>query len=127
MFKRITAVLLSVSLILIFAGCKKQQTIGTDVNGYDNANKKWPEVAAADMPKFQNGALTEKEFLDLISPYTDWRIYEIRTTATTVKPKGSGTAYYVSNDGDNANDGLTPSTPLADYAGVTKKDLKAAM
>lgn len=125
MFKRITAILLSVSLILIFAGCKKQQTIATDVDGYDNANNKWSEVAAADMPKFQNGTLTEKEFLDLISPYTDWRIYEIRTTATTVKPKGSGTAYYVSNDGDNANDGLSPSTPLADYVGVTKKGLKS--
>lgn len=52
--------------------------------------------------------LTTAEIQAKIEEITQKRITEIRTTKTEVEI--TGTAYYVSNDGNDENDGLTPET-----------------
>ena len=85
----------------------------------------WSVVAKANMPARQDSALTLAEMEKLYRPHTEWRIYDIRTTKTTVKTKNGGTAYYVSNKGKNSNDGLSPETPFATPANLGKVKLKA--
>ena len=85
----------------------------------------WSVVAKADMPARQDSTLTLAEMQKLYRPHTEWRIYDIRTTKTTVKTKNGGTAYYVSNKGKNSNDGLSPETPFATPANLGKVKLKA--
>ena len=76
-------------------------------------------------PQFTDSTMSEAEFVELLTPYLDWRVYEIRNTESDVKPAAGGTAYYVSNSGSNANDGLSPSTPLENYNGAVSKGLKS--
>ena len=51
-------------------------------------------------------AMSVEEIQTEIQSITDNRISEIRNTPTEVQIKG--TAYYVSNDGDDTNDGKSP-------------------
>lgn len=124
MAKRIVALLLAVLILSVFVGCKKPQTDISEGMEYNSASKQWTAVEKAEKPDFQNGSMSKEEFLNLITPYTDWRIYEIRTQVSQITPTDNGTAYYVSNKGDNSNDGLSPEAPLADYSGVLRKGLK---
>ncbi len=115
MFKRfisVLAVLLCVAMI--FSACGKNGTKG-------EKEKYWAKVEKVDEPDYQSGNLTLKEFEETYRPYTDWRIYDIRTTNSDVKPAEGGTAYYVSNNGDVSNDGLTPETPVPTYISVMGK------
>ncbi len=56
-----------------------------------------------------DGAAVEKA----IEAYKEKRIEEIRNTPTTIKAAEGRKAYYVSNSGNDANDGLTPETAWA--------------
>ena len=53
--------------------------------------------------------LTEKEVEEKIAKLTEIRINEIKNTKTQVKITGS--CYYVSNDGNDENDGKSPENP----------------
>lgn len=114
MFKRVLAIILTICCIVaVFGACTKTETNGkkdTDKDG------NWAKVEKVDAPNYQSGNMTLDEFEKAYRPYTDWRIYEIRTTKSEVKPAAGGKAYYVSNKGDNSNDGLSPEKPVASYA-----------
>lgn len=51
-----------------------------------------------------------KEKVLEVDKITAEKIEEIRNSETTVKPKDGGTAYYVSANGNDANDGKSPET-----------------
>lgn len=86
----------------------------------------WEKVAKATMPNIISGdSMTQRKMEELFRPHTDWRIYEIRTTETTVKPTNGGTAYYVSNRGKVNNDGKSPETPLKNVSQIGNLPLKA--
>ncbi len=59
---------------------------------------------------------------DAIDAYADIRRKEIRETPTSVKV--TGTSYYVSNDGDDSNDGKSPETAWKTLAKVSNANLK---
>ncbi len=119
MFKRVLAIILTICCIVaVFGACTKTETNGkkdTDKDG------NWAKVEKVDAPNYQSGNMTLDEFEKAYRPYTDWRIYEIRTTVSDVKPAEGGTAYYVSNNGKVENDGLTPETPVPTYISVIGK------
>ena len=81
----------------------------------------WLKVKKVDVPKYKSGEMTLKEFEDAYRPYTDWRIYQIRTTKSDVKPANGGKAYYVSYKGVKGNDGLSPEKPVPSYATIASK------
>ena len=139
MFKRILSIVL---VILIAAtlcvGCNNQNN-GNNGNNVNNGatdntssnlwaglvgvdeNGNWKEVKKVSEPNYASADMTLKEFEDAYRPYTDWRIYQIRTTKSDVKPANGGKAYYVSNKGNNNNDGLTPETPVDSYTTIMGK------
>ena len=55
---------------------------------------------------------------------TERRIDEIRNTVSEVVPADGSTAYYVSNNGNSSNDGLSKKTPLATLTDVNRLKLK---
>ena len=65
--------------------------------------------------------LATKEFLASLDALAQKRKEEIRSTADEVTV--TGTAYYVSNQGDDANDGRTPATAWRTLACVTEAEL----
>ncbi len=85
----------------------------------------WAVVKKATMPTISGQSMTRSEMEKLYRPHTEWRIYEIRTTKTEIKPKSGGTAYYISNKGSVSNDGLTPETPFKNANQLKKVNLKA--
>lgn len=85
----------------------------------------WDVVEKVDAPAKASGTLTQTDFEAAYRPYTDWRIYEIRTTQSDIKPAEGGTAYYVSNNGNDSNDGLTPETAVTSYTAVMGRGLKS--
>ncbi len=58
-----------------------------------------------------------------IEEYAETRRQQIRSTATSVQI--TGTSYYVSNDGNDSNDGLTPETAWKTTSKVSSANLKA--
>ena len=50
-----------------------------------------------------------KEILAQVDAISEKRIWEIRNTKDEIQV--SGTVYYVSNTGNDTNDGLTPQNP----------------
>ena len=123
--KKALKVFVSVFLVAVMAlsltACKKNGD-NDGANGIDKTN--WEVVEMVEKPTYTSGTVTMEEFESKYRPYTDWRIYEIRTTKNEFKPADGGTAYYVSNRGNAENDGLSPETPMPDYASVRKKGLK---
>ena len=130
---RFFSVVLIVCLLFTFVGC------GRFFNGIkDNESDlytparasmldesgNWKVVNKVEMPEKKDATLTLAEMEKLYRPHTEWRIYDIRTTETTVKPTNGGTAYYVSNNGSSSNDGLTPETPFATVYNLGKVKLK---
>lgn len=85
----------------------------------------WPAVKKANMPSISGESMTLSQMEELYRPHTEWRIYDIRTTETTVKPTNGGTAYYVSNRGKVNNDGKSPETPLKSVSQLGTLSLKA--
>ena len=124
--KKALKVLLSVFLVAVMifgiTACDKNNDNGDETNGIDATN--WDVVEQVEKPTYTSGTVTMEDFESKYRPYTDWRIYEIRTTKSDIKPADGAKAYYVSNRGKAENDGLTPETPLPDYASVRKKGLK---
>ncbi|MBE6805104.1 MAG: hypothetical protein E7526_01065 [Ruminococcaceae bacterium] len=122
MKNKIIATVLVATVFLALCGCKSNDN--DDIAPY-GASDKWEKVEKSDMPARVDATLTFEKMEELYRPHTDWRIYDIRTTETTVKPIKGGTAYYVSNKGNSANDGLTPETPLASVYNLGKVKLTA--
>ena len=65
--------------------------------------------------------ITESELESVYRAYTEKRITEIRTTKSNIVPTGNGTAYYISNDGEASNNGLTPETAVDSYNAIKTK------
>lgn len=122
MKNKIIATVLVATVFLALCGCKSNDN---DDIAPHVASDKWEKVEKSDMPARVDATLTFEKMEELYRPHTDWRIYDIRTTETTVKPIKGGTAYYISNKGNSANDGLTPETPLASVYNLGKVKLKA--
>ncbi len=68
-------------------------------------------VKYAAMPTTTGTIMRNADMNTAYRPHTEWRIYSIRTTKSTIKPTGSGTAYYVSPAGKDTNNGKSPETP----------------
>jgi len=73
--------------------------------------------------KAESTNLTVDAIQDGIQYITDKRIAEIRSTDTDVE--FTGTAYYVSEDGDDKNDGKSPETPWKSLEKVNVASIKA--
>ena len=56
--------------------------------------------------------LTEQEVIDTFYGDTQNRIDEIHSTRAIIEPKNGAKGYYVSNQGDDNNNGLSPNTPI---------------
>ena len=130
MFKRILSIVLVVLIAAtLCVGCNNQNN-GNNGNNVNNGatdntssnlwaglvgvdeNGNWKEVKKVSEPNYASADMTLKEFEDAYRPYTDWRIYQIRTTKSDVKPANGGKAYYVSYKGVKGNDGLSPEKPV---------------
>lgn len=136
MLKRVLAISLVLCLIVAaFAGCGKN---GNSQNGQSNNGSNvtadgkyivkgtdgkgnWIKVEKVKEPTYKSADMTLEEFEKLYRPYTDYRIYEIRTTKSDVKPAAGGKAYYVSNKGSKSNNGLSPESPVAEYSNISGK------
>ncbi len=90
----------------------------------DKGNTSLPVVDEVGLPDVQYSELTREEMVDKYRAHTDWRIYQIRSSASSVKPQNGGKAYYVSNNGRATNDGLTPETALSSPDDLRKIFLK---
>ena len=131
---KIVSLILILVLLFTFAGCglpwnteknKLSDLYDAERELMTDAQGNWEVVDKAEMPEKKDATLTLAEMEKLYRPHTEWRIYDIRTTETTVKPTNGGTAYYVSNKGSSSNDGLTPETPFATPYNLGKVKLKA--
>ncbi|MGN0453393.1 MAG: dockerin type I domain-containing protein [Ruminococcus sp.] len=69
--------------------------------------------------------ISENEVLNTFYKDTEARIENIKNTDSEIKPSGEGTAYYVSNNGDDNNGGLSPEEPIATISAVNRLNLKA--
>ncbi|MBQ2746730.1 MAG: hypothetical protein IJF35_03365 [Clostridia bacterium] len=116
--KLISVIAIALCIVMVFGACGTKGTNGTNST---EKEKFWAKVEKVDVPNYQSGNMTLADFEKQYRPYTDWRIYEIRTTVSDVKPAEGGTAYYVSNNGKVENDGLTPETPVPTYISVMGK------
>ena len=67
----------------------------------------------------------ENEVLNTFYKDTEARIENIKNTDSQIKPTGTGTAYYVSNRGNDNNNGLSPDEPIATISAVNRLNLKA--
>lgn len=75
--------------------------------------------------ELNNVTLSENEVLNTFYKDTEARIENIKNTDSQIKPTGIGTAYYVSNRGNDNNDGLSPYEPIATISAVNRLNLKA--
>lgn len=84
-------------------------------------------VFAADVAsdEINHVTLTEREVLDAFYDDTQTRIDEIHNTKETIQPANGSKGYYVSNQGNDNNDGLSPNTPIATISAVNKLNLQA--
>ncbi len=128
--KRILSILaLVTSICILFTACKETGgSVSVSKAGTDEASAnpaKYTAVKEATMPDLNGVTLTKNEVEEKYRPYTDWRIYQIRTTKTTVQPKDGGTAYYVSPNGDDKADGKSPETAIKSLANIGKLPLKS--
>ncbi len=116
------SLLLTVMMVLSLTACKGNGGNGGNTDNGSDTN--WQEVAKVEKPTYTSGTMSIEDFEKQYRPYTDWRIYEIRTAKNEIKPAEGGTAYYVSNNGKKENDGLTPETAVSTYADVRNKGIK---
>ncbi len=133
MKKLLSIISLLVCICMLFTACGNKP--GEQQGGIENAQAGTDEasanpmtytaVAEATLPAATSGNMSKADVEALYRPYTDWRIYQIRTTETTVKPAEGGQAYYISNNGDDAADGKTPETAIKSLANIGKLNLKA--
>ncbi|MGN0459820.1 MAG: dockerin type I domain-containing protein [Ruminococcus sp.] len=72
-----------------------------------------------------NVTLSENEVMETFYKDTQTRIDDIHNTTVAIIPSNGGNAYYVSNSGNDNNDGLSPETPIATISAVNKLNLKA--
>ncbi len=134
--KRLISLLsLIICACLLLASCGNKENPGTQnpgeistEAGSDDASANplvYTAVAEASFPKATSTTMAKADVEALYRPYTDWRIYQIRTTETTVKPAEGGQAYYISNNGNDAADGKTPETAIKTLSNIAKLSLKA--
>ena len=95
MLKRVLAISLVLCLIVAaFAGCGKSNVTADGkyiIKGTDGKGN-WIPVKEVSEPEYKSGDMTLDEFEKAYRPYTDWRIYEIRTTKSEVKPAAGGSS-----------------------------------
>jgi len=65
---------------------------------------------AADAASDANVEYVSDEYLKELDALEEKRVAEIKATKSDIKPKEGRFGYYVSNDGNDANDGKTPET-----------------
>ncbi len=116
---RLVALFLAVTAVLLLSGCKKNTAPPAD-------SKFWAEVQKTEKPAPISGSyMTEQELENTYGKYFDWRVYEIRTTDTEIKPAEGASSYYVSPFGDDSADGKTPETAIKTLTAVQKLSLKS--
>ena len=121
--KKIAAIILAIACIAVsMTACKKGS--GTGQTGISK-KPEWEKVEFTDIPGDTRATLTQEEAVKKYHANTDWRIYSIRTTETTVKPSDGGTAYYVSVNGVDTNDGTSPEKAIATPGAISRLPLKA--
>ena len=136
-------VLLALSIIIsnvLFVGCGKKgndvSNIGGDIgSGWSSSteskgeqhtsggssvtyNDEIKKVDFSPMPELNNVTMTQAEMEAAYRPYTDWRIYSIRTTKSTITTPEGCTSWYVSPNGSDKNDGKTPGTAFKSLSKV---------
>ncbi len=110
-----------ICFIMLFSLCACRDKSGIQTGSASNTVNGWPVVEKADMPSVSTGSkMTVDEIEKSYRPYTDYRIFEIRTKESDIKPSDNGQAYYVSPDGDDANDGKTPETAIKTLRAIGK-------
>lgn len=118
--KRFFAILLALTVLLSMTACGAAEPAPTEVTNPTEAAAQTPTEAPTEAPTEPLTAATilsaEKDAE--LHAALQTRIDEILNTETTIVHSDTyipgetytGTAYYVSNDGDDSNDGLTPET-----------------
>ncbi len=114
---RITAIFLATLCLFVAASCgkapEKESGNGSPI----------PEKTAK--PQMASGVITGEQLNSTYGKYFDWRVYEIRQTTSEIKPTDSGTAYYVSPNGNDKEDGKNPETAIRSLDAINKLGLKA--
>lgn len=93
----------------------------TNVFAQENVSENFEEMSVS----LDNATLSESEVLEYYYESTKEHISSIHNTKTTIVPSNEGTAYFVSNNGKDTNNGLTPETPIATISAVNKLNLKS--
>ena len=119
MLKKISAVIISALLVFSLCGCDllnrlTPQNIPEGMN-FDPTD---PEVYTLDVVGTMGegeslGMLEERKEPEEVSKAANDLLNKILENEDTLKPADDGKYIYVSNDGDDANDGLTPETAVA--------------
>ena len=128
--KRILALILAVAMLLCLCACGGS---GDNANDGVITAKNFKAVAKENNPTvmgtfYRN--VTGAEFnntdpaVKAVNEKADAMLKGIEEYPDTIKAKEGGNTYYISNDGDDKNDGLTPETARATYLSV-KGSLKA--
>lgn len=102
---------------------KTESKTESSVSGVSTPEKEiYKEVGKQTMPTDTDLTLTRAEMEAKYRPYTDWRISVIRTTKTDVKITGK--SYYVSEKGDDSNDGTSPEKAIKSVDAIAKFHLQ---
>ncbi len=115
-------------LILFITGCSEQvANEEKEINESLEANNK-PTIESKNIEPENTGKNTE-ESIDFIDPLddiyasiNDWKSTFYNYTET---PESTGKTYYISNSGNDSNDGLTPETAWATLENTITSDLNA--
>ncbi len=113
-FLVLSIVISNVSLV----GCNNKDKDGNIVSGNNSEiiKEEIKKVEFSPMPDLDNITMTQAEMEAAYRPHTEWRIYSIRTSKSTITTPEGCTSWYVSPNGDDKNDGKTPETAFKTLA-----------
>lgn len=121
--KRIFSMALCLLMVVAFSSCKGIGDNGGNKNGLDPTD---PSIYTLDVVGAMQagkplGLLEERKEPEEVSKAADELLKKIEEFSDTLKAKEGANTYYVSNDGDDGNDGLSPEKPLKTIHAATLK------
>ncbi len=121
--KRFTAILLCLCMLLTVCACRGGEnpaTNGESANNFEaTATEKNPTVMGMFYRNVTGADLVSDDpAVKQVDEKADAMLKKIEEYSDSIKVANGGNTYYVSNDGDDKNDGLTPETARQNYYAV---------
>ena len=131
---RIFKKLINITLVfcMLLAGCKSLnnateaggETLGGSTGQFVYVPEEFEKVEYAAMPNSNGLTMSLDKMNAAYRPHTDWRIYSIRTTKSTITTPEGCTSWYVSPNGSDKNEGKTPETAFKTLTQVNTTEMK---